>query len=45
MIADTEPVFRDLAEAIADVEARLDAMTTGYAARLRRAAELPEIAP
>jgi hypothetical protein len=45
MIADAEPVFRDLAEAVADVEGRLDAMTTGYAARLRRAAELPEIAP
>ena len=45
MIADAEPVFRDLAEAVADVEARLDAMTAGYAARLRRVADLPEIGP
>lgn len=45
MIADAEPVFRDLAEAVADVEVRLDAMTAGYAARLRRVADLPEIGP
>jgi hypothetical protein len=44
MVADAEPIFQELAQAVGDVERHLDAMTFGYAARLHQAADLPEVA-